>query len=78
VTFKNAKKPLEVAATVPDEFLLIETDAPYMAPVPFRGKRCDSAMIPYTAEKIAEVRNTTAQEFLNLTAENAKRLFGID
>jgi TatD DNase family protein len=78
VTFKNAKKPLEVAATVPDEFLLIETDAPYMAPVPFRGKRCDSAMIPYTAEKIAEVRNTTAQEILNLTAENAKRLFGID
>lgn len=78
VTFKNAKKPLEVAATVPDEFLLIETDAPYMAPVPFRGKRCDSAMIPYTAEKIAEVRNTTAQGILNLTAENAKRLFGID
>lgn len=77
VTFKNAKKPLEVAAVVPDELLLIETDCPYMSPVPFRGKRCDSTMIPYTAEKIAEVRGTTAQDILNLTAENAKRLFEI-
>ena len=48
-----------------------------MSPVPFRGKRCDSTMIPYTAEKIAEVRGTTAQDILNLTAENAKRLFEI-
>lgn len=77
VTFKNAKKPLEVAAVVPDELLLIETDCPYMSPVSFRGKRCDSTMIPYTAEKIAEVRGTTAQDILNLTAENAKRLFEI-
>lgn len=77
VTFKNAKKPLEVAAVVPDELLLIETDCPYMSPVPFRGKRCDSTMIPYAAEKIAEVRGTTAQDILNLTAENAKRLFEI-
>lgn len=77
VTFKNAKKPLKVAAVVPDELLLIETDCPYMSPVPFRGKRCDSTMIPYTAEKIAEVRGTTAQDILNLTAENAKRLFEI-
>lgn len=77
VTFKNAKKPLDVAAVVPDELLLIETDCPYMSPVPFRGKRCDSTMIAYTAEKIAEVRGTTAQDILNLTAENAKRLFEI-
>jgi TatD DNase family protein len=77
VTFKNAKKPVEVAREVPSDRLLIETDAPYMTPVPFRGKRNDSSLIPFTAEKIAEVRNTTAQEILDLTAKNAKELFGI-
>lgn len=77
VTFKNAKKPLEVARFVPAERLLIETDAPYMSPVPFRGKRCTSALIPYTAEKIAQIRGITAQEVLNLTAKNAKDLFRI-
>ena len=51
VTFKNARVPLEVARAVPLERLLLETDAPYMAPVPFRGKRCDSTMIAFTAEK---------------------------
>jgi TatD DNase family protein len=77
VTFKNAKKPVEVAKEVPPDRLLIETDAPYMTPVPFRGKRNDSTLIPFTAEKIAEVRNTSAQEILDLTAQNAKELFGI-
>lgn len=77
VTFKNAKTPLEVARFVPAERLLIETDAPYMTPVPFRGKRCSSALIPYTAEKIAEIRGTTAQDVLDLTARNAKDLFCI-
>ncbi len=76
-TFKNAKKPLEVAAYVPDERLLIETDCPYMSPVPFRGKRCDSTLIPYSAEAIAAVRGVTAQEILNLTAENAREMFCI-
>lgn len=75
VTFKNAIKPVEVAKFVPEDKLLIETDAPYMTPVPFRGKRCESLHIPYTAEKIAEVRNTTAQHILDITSENAKRLF---
>lgn len=78
VTFKNAKKPVEVAAYVPDEYLLIETDAPYMAPVPFRGKRCDSTHIPYTAEKLAEIRKTDPQDILSLTAENSRRLFKIE
>lgn len=77
VTFKNAVKPVEVAAMVPDERLLVETDAPYMAPVPFRGKRCDSRLIAYTAERLAEIRGTSAQAILDLTAENAKTMFGI-
>ena len=78
VTFKNARKPLEVAAIVPDDRLLIETDSPYMTPVPFRGKRCDSSFIPYTAEKLAEVRNTTAENILDITRKNANTLFGLE
>lgn len=75
VTFKNAKKPLEAARFVPAERLLIETDCPYMAPVPYRGKRCDSAMIPYTAQVIAGIRGVDTQSLLDLTAKNAKDLF---
>ncbi len=77
VTFKNARKPLETAHFVPSGRLLIETDCPYMAPVPFRGNRCTSAMIPFTAEKIAEERGMSAQALLDLTANNARELFGI-
>lgn len=77
VTFKNAVKPVEVAKFVPENRLLVETDCPYMTPVPYRGKRNDSSLIPFTAEKIAEVRGVTAQEILDLTAENAKTLFNI-
>lgn len=77
VTFKNAVKPCEVAKYVPSDRLLIETDAPYMTPVPFRGKRCDSLHIPYTAEKISELRGVTAQEILDLTDKNARTLFNI-
>ena len=77
VTFKNARHSAEVAKTIPLDRLLTETDAPYMAPVPFRGKRCDSSMIPYDAAKIAEVRGITAQEVLETACENACRLFGI-
>ncbi len=78
VTFKNARKPLEVAAYVPSDRLLIETDCPYMTPVPHRGKRCDSSYIPYTAEVIASVRNSTANEILDLTRKNANILFGLE
>ena len=77
VTFKNARHSVEVAKAIPLDRLLTETDAPYMAPVPFRGKRCDSSMIPYDAAKIAEVRGITAQEVLKTACENACRLFGI-
>lgn len=77
VTFKNARKPLEVAQSIPLDRLLLETDAPYMSPVPFRGKRNDSSLIPYTAEKIAEVRGEGAQFIIDTATENGKRLFGI-
>ena len=75
VTFKNARKPLEVAEYMPLDRLLLETDAPYMTPVPYRGKRCDSAHIAYTAEKIAEVKGMDTQELINICNENSKRCF---
>ena len=77
VTFKNAVKPVEVAKIVPEDRLVLETDAPYMSPVPFRGKRCTSLLIPYTAQKIAEVRNTDVQALLDATDRNARDLFNI-
>lgn len=77
VTFKNAVKPVEVAKEVPLDRLLLETDAPYMTPVPFRGKRCDSAHIAYTAERIAEVKGMDTQELIDVCNENAGRLFSI-
>lgn len=77
VTFKNARKPLEVAQSIPDDRLLLETDCPYMTPVPFRGKRNSSDLIAYTAEKIAEARNTDPQTIINTATQNARRLFGI-
>lgn len=77
VTFKNAKKPVSVAAEVPEDKLLIETDCPYMAPVPHRGERNNSLLIPCTAEVIGSIRGCSAQEILDITAANAKRLFKI-
>ena len=78
VTFKNAKKPLEVAEYVPEDRLLLETDCPYMSPVPFRGQRNSSDLIAYSAEKIAEVRHTDTQQLINSATENARRLFEIE
>lgn len=78
VTFKNARKPLEVAAVVPKDKLLVETDCPYMTPVPFRGKRNDSSFIPYAAETIASVWGMASQEVLNITRINANKLFGLE
>lgn len=77
VTFKNAVKPVEVAKMLPAERLLLETDAPYMTPVPFRGKRCDSSLIAYTAERIAALRGVDAQALCAQTEQNAKELFRI-
>ena len=78
VTFKNARHSVETARCIPLEHLLMETDAPYMAPVPFRGKRCDSSMIVYPAAKIAEVRGLSLREVLAATKENARRVYGIN
>lgn len=78
VTFKNARVPVEVAAAVPADRLLLETDAPYLSPVPLRGKRNDSANIAYTAERIAQIRRMDTQELIDVTTENAKRLYGIE
>lgn len=77
VTFKNAKKPVEVVEHLPLDRLVLETDAPYMTPVPFRGQRCDSSHIAYTAEKIAEIKNIDIQELINVCNNNAKKLFNI-
>ena len=68
---------VEVAAAVPIDRLLLETDAPYLSPVPFRGKRNDSRNIAYTAERIAEIRGMNPQELIDITTENAKRMYGI-
>ncbi len=75
LTFKNAKKALKAIAVVPKDKLLLETDCPYMAPVPNRGKRCDSTMIPYTAAAAAAVLEMEVQEVLTQTCENGERLF---
>ncbi len=75
LTFKNAKKTVEVAANIPLDRILLETDCPYLAPVPYRGKRNDSSLIMYVAEKLSEIRNIPTQEIINTATENAKHLF---
>lgn len=75
VTFKNARKALEVAKIVPFDRLLLETDCPYMAPVPMRGKRCDSSMIAYTARLLAQIRGEETQELIDQCRKNAFELF---
>lgn len=77
VTFKNARHSVEVAQAVPLDRLLLETDSPYLSPVPFRGKRNQSDYIIYVAKKIAELKGMTAQEILNITKDNAKRFYRI-
>lgn len=77
ITFKNAKKLPDVVKIIPDDLLLVETDCPYLAPEPHRGTLCHSGMIKYTAQKIAEIRNTDSEYILKLTAQNAKQLFNI-
>ena len=75
ITFKNAKRLPEVAKELPLDRLLLETDCPYLAPEPFRGKLCNSAMIEYTAKRLAEIRNISYEEVLDAAFENAMNLF---
>ena len=77
VTYKNARKTVEVALECPLDRMLLETDSPYMAPVPVRGTRNDSRSVRYIAEKLAALRGLDTDELIRLTAENGKRLFGI-
>ena len=78
LTFKNARKAVEVAKALPLDRILIETDCPYMAPEPHRGQRCDSRMVPLVAQKLAEIKELPLETVEQATTENAKRLFGID
>ena len=77
LTFKNAKKLKEVAEYAPLSQIVLETDCPYLAPVPFRGKRNDSAKIIHVAEELAAIKNVTVEEVLRVTNENGRKLYGI-
>ena len=77
VTFKNNKKTVSVVEVVPLERLFIETDSPYLTPVPYRGKRNEPAYVKYVAQEIAKIKNIPVDEVINSTTDNAKRFFGI-
>lgn len=77
VTFKNAKKAHEVAKNIPLEHLLLETDAPYLTPEPYRGKRNEPAYTKFVAEEIAKLRGISPDEVANATTQNARKVFGI-
>ena len=78
VTYKNARKALEVLELCPMDRMLMETDSPYLSPVPMRGKRNDSSNLKYVAEKIAQVKGLSPEEAAAITLENGCRLFGIE
>lgn len=77
ITFANARRAPEVIRCAPMDRIMLETDAPYMAPVPHRGERCDSSLIPLTAATIAQLKGLTVEEVLAVTLENGKRFFDI-
>ena len=78
LTFKNARKAVETAASIPLERIVLETDCPFMAPVPYRGKRNHPGYLPFMAEKLAEIRGLPVEEIVRITTENAKRLYRIE
>ena len=75
LTYSNARKTVEVAEEVPLNRIVLETDCPYLAPVPNRGKRNDSTMIKYVAEKLAEIKNISVEQVYFVTSQNAKDVF---
>ncbi len=78
ITYKNARRAPEVAAITPLDRIVVETDAPYLTPVPFRGKRNDSRYLPHVLEKLAEWKGVTAEELTEITWQNGLRLFGLE
>ena len=78
LTFKNARKAVETAARIPLDRIVLETDCPFMAPEPYRGKRNDPGYLPKMAEKLAEIRGISVAEAEEITTQNAKRLYRID
>ena len=78
ITYKNAKRAPEVAAITPLDRIVVETDAPYLTPVPYRGKRNDSRYLPYVIEKLAEWKGISMEEMTRVTWENGKCLFGLE
>lgn len=78
ITFKNAKKSADIIKYLPIESIMIETDSPYLAPEPFRGRRNSSLYVHYVAEKIAELKSLPLEDVINITAQNGKRFFGIE
>ena len=77
ITYPNAKKAAQVIQAVPLERIMLETDSPYMAPVPFRGKRCDSSLVRYTCQRLAELKGVSPEECARTTYENGRRFFRI-
>ena len=75
VTFKNAKKIVEVASKIPLERILLETDCPYLAPVPYRGKRNSSLYLPYVVARIAEIKGVSEEEVISVTEGNARKMY---
>ena len=75
LTFKNNKKTVEVVEKLPLEKILIETDSPYLAPAPYRGRRNDSRLLKYVVEKISEIKNIPEYDICNITKNNAIELF---
>lgn len=78
LTFKNAKKLVEVVENIPLDRLILETDCPYMAPTPFRGKRNEPMYVEYVAKKIAEIKNISYEEVVKTTNENTKKAYRLD
>lgn len=77
LTFKNSKKTVEFVKQIPLEKIVIETDAPYLTPEPYRGKRNHPEYVKFVVEKIAEIKGVTFEEVLSVTTENAKKIYGI-
>ena len=77
LTFKNDKKLIEAANVIPLERIVLETDCPYLAPVPNRGKRNDSSNIQYVIEKLADIKGVTKEHISEVTYQNACRVYGL-